>query len=165
MKELLLVFLLALVVGSIINGCLRNTQEPATDPDRQASASQGAGHNATSRELPGLKPVAALVGDTSDTDFAHDVLSSGQPVLVDFWADWCGPCKEMAPVINELASQYQGRLTVLRLDVDDNPATSGRYEVMGIPTFAIFKEGRLAARITGAVPKEQLVSAVERCLN
>ncbi|MBI3326240.1 MAG: thioredoxin [Nitrospinae bacterium] len=90
----------------------------------------------------------------TDSTFAQEVLQSKQPVLVDFWADWCGPCKAIAPVVEELAGAYEGQLKVLKLDVDENPRTASAYRVQSIPTLLVFKDGKPAERIVGAVPKK-----------
>jgi thioredoxin 1 len=93
----------------------------------------------------------------TDDTFAQEVLQSTLPVLVDFWADWCGPCKAIAPIVEELAREYGGRRTVLKLDVDENPQTASAYKIQSIPTLLVFKDGRLAERIVGAVPKQVIV--------
>jgi len=101
------------------------------------------------------------VVEVSDTSFDEEVLQSDTPVLIDFWAPWCGPCKTIAPVVEELAAQYAGRLKVVKMNVDDNPQTPSRYGVRGIPNLILFKGGQVADQIVGAVPKQQLVKAVD----
>ena len=93
--------------------------------------------------------------------FAQEVLQSTPPVLVDVWADWCGPCKAIAPIVEELAREYEGRLTVMKLDVDENPRTASTYQVQSIPTLLVFKDGKLAERIVGAVPKQVIVDKLQ----
>lgn len=93
----------------------------------------------------------------SDTSFASEVLSSSTPVLVDFWADWCGPCKTIAPVLEEIASEKNGQLTVAKLDVDANPETPREFQVVSIPTLILFKDGQPAKRIVGAKGKAALL--------
>lgn len=100
----------------------------------------------------------------TDADFEAEVLKSELPVFVDFYADWCGPCKMMAPLVKELAEVYDGRVKVGKMNVDENPDTSIRYRVMSIPTFMIFKNGEKAESITGAVSKNELAAAIERAL-
>jgi thioredoxin 1 len=86
------------------------------------------------------------------------------PVLIDFWAPWCGPCKAIAPVVDELAGVYDGRLKIVKMNVDDNPQTPSKYGVRGIPNLLLFKSGAVADQIVGAVPKAHLVRAIDRAL-
>jgi thioredoxin 1 len=104
------------------------------------------------------------VAEVSDGSFDQDVLQSDVPVLIDFWAPWCGPCKAISPVVEELAGEYQGRLKVMKMNVDDNPQTPSRYGVRGIPNLILFKGGQVADQIVGAVPKGHLVKAIDRTL-
>ena len=96
----------------------------------------------------------------SDDTFESEVLTSPLPVLLDLWAPWCGPCRAIAPMIDELAEQYAGRLKVVKLNVDDHPRTPLRYGVHGIPTLLLFKGGEVRQRIVGAVPKAHLIKAI-----
>lgn len=102
--------------------------------------------------------------NVGDQNFESEVLRSDLPVLVDFWAPWCGPCRTIAPVIEELARQYEGRLKVAKLNVDENPVTPSRYGVRGIPNLVIVQGGSVREQIVGAVPKSRLVEAIERVL-
>jgi thioredoxin 1 len=102
------------------------------------------------------------VREVTDNAFAQEVLQSIPPVLVDFWADWCGPCKAIAPIVEELAREYEGRLKVMKLDVDENPRTASTYKVQSIPTLLVFKDGMPAERIVGAVPKHVIVDTLHR---
>jgi thioredoxin 1 len=94
---------------------------------------------------------------TTDDSFESDVLKSGKPVLVDFWAEWCGPCKQIGPALEEIAAEMGERVTVAKLNIDDNPMTPGRYGVRGIPTLMVFKDGKVAATMQGARPKSKIV--------
>ncbi|MCH7569432.1 MAG: thioredoxin [Deltaproteobacteria bacterium] len=106
----------------------------------------------------------AEITQVGDTDFEAEVIKSQLPVLVDFWAPWCGPCKSIAPLIEALAKEYEGKLKVTKLNVDDNPTTPSRYGVRGIPNLMIFKDGTVKEQIVGAVPRGRLVDAIERTL-
>lgn len=100
------------------------------------------------------------VTEVSDSTFEQEVLQAKLPVLIDFWAEWCGPCKAIAPVIDELAGEYGGKLKVVKMNVDENPQTPSRFGVRGIPNLIIFKNGAVAQQIVGAAPKPQLVKAI-----
>ena len=97
----------------------------------------------------------------NDANFKQEVLEESLPVLVDFWAVWCGPCLRLAPVIEQIAKEYKGKLKVCKLNVDDAPKTAASYEVMSIPTLAIFKKGKVVDKIVGALPKKELESAIK----
>jgi thioredoxin 1 len=94
---------------------------------------------------------------TTDDNFEADVLKSGKPVLVDFWAEWCGPCKQIGPALEEIANEMGDRVTVAKLNIDENPMTPGRYGVRGIPTLMVFKDGKVASTKVGAMPKSKIV--------
>ena len=96
------------------------------------------------------------VSKVSDKDFETEVLQSAQPVVVDFWAEWCGPCRMIAPALEEIAGTMNGKVKIVKLNVDENPATAAKYGIMSIPTLMIFKNGELASRQVGAAPKQKL---------
>jgi thioredoxin 1 len=98
--------------------------------------------------------------EITDANFQEEVLNSSQPVLVDFWAVWCGPCKMIAPVVEEIAKEYNGKLKVGKMDVDSNPDTSVKFGIRSIPTLMIFKGGRVVEQIVGALPKRNLLEKI-----
>lgn len=98
---------------------------------------------------------------TTDDSFEQDVLASEQAVLVDFWAEWCGPCKMVAPILDEIADEYAGKLKVVKLDIDSNPAMPRRFGVRGIPTLMVYKAGEVEATKVGAVTKSQLAAFID----
>ena len=103
----------------------------------------------------------ANVSEVSDATFDTEVLQSSTPVLIDFWAPWCGPCRAIAPIVDELATEYAGKLKVVKMNVDDNQQTPSRYGVRGIPNLILFKNGKVHEQIVGAVPKSRLAQAVQ----
>ena len=106
------------------------------------------------------KPIAI-----TDDSFQADVIQAEKPVLVDFWATWCGPCQMIAPILEEIADEYKDHVTVAKMDVDVNPVTPGQLGVMGIPTLILFKQGEAVERITGYMPKDRLVAKLTPHLN
>lgn len=97
----------------------------------------------------------------SDATFDNDVLKADGPVLVDFWADWCGPCKMIAPILDDISKDYAGKLKVAKLNIDENPATPPKYGIRGIPTLMLFKNGNVEATKVGAVSKSQLTAFID----
>jgi thioredoxin 1 len=100
--------------------------------------------------------------EVSDATFDQEVLQSDQPVLVDFWAAWCGPCKALGPTVDEIATQYAGKVKVAKMDVDRNPSTPGRFGIRGIPALLFFKGGKVADQIVGYVPKDTIEKSIAR---
>ena len=101
------------------------------------------------------------ISHVGDADFASQVLGSDVPVLVDFWAEWCGPCKAIAPLLDDVAKAYAGKVKVVKVNIDENPQTPRQYAVRGIPTLMLFKDGELVATKVGALPKAQLTAFID----
>lgn len=102
-----------------------------------------------------------LIKHVSDDSFGTDVLKSDKPVLVDYWAEWCGPCKMIAPLLDDIASDYAGRLKVVKLNIDDNQKTPASYGIRGIPTLMLFKNGNVEATKVGALSRSQLITFID----
>ena len=102
------------------------------------------------------------VANVSDSTFEQEVLKSDIPVLVDFWAPWCGPCKAVAPVVEDLSKEFDGRLKVVKLNTDENPKTAQAYTIRGIPSLYLFKSGQVVEQVVGAVPKSTLSTAINK---
>ena len=111
--------------------------------------------------------MAENIANVTDNSFQAEVIdaSKSQPVMVDFWAEWCRPCHMLAPTVAEIANDYNGRLKVVKMNVDENVNAAGKFNIRGIPTLLIFKGGQVADQIVGAVPKEQIAKVVDRHLN
>jgi thioredoxin 1 len=108
--------------------------------------------------------MSANIAHVTDSSFEADVLQSTKPVLVDFWAEWCGPCKMIAPILEQVASHYGDRIKICKMDVDSNPETPGKFNVRGIPNLIIFKNGAVQAQKVGALSKTQLMEFIDSCL-
>jgi thioredoxin 1 len=105
--------------------------------------------------------VSERIIEVSDDSFEQEVLNAGEPVLVDYWAEWCGPCKTIAPALEEIAGEYAGKLKVVKLNIDDNPGTPPRFGIRGIPTLMLFKAGEVEATKVGALSKSQLTAFID----
>ena len=105
-----------------------------------------------------------LIKQVTDATFETEVINAGSPVLVDFWAEWCGPCKMIAPILDEVATSYQGKLQVAKMNVDDNREVPAKFGIRGIPTLMVFKDGQLAATKVGALSKAQLTAFIDQQL-
>lgn len=108
--------------------------------------------------------VSEKITHISDSTFEQEVLQNDQPVLVDYWAEWCGPCKMIAPILDEIADEYEGKLKITKLNIDDNPATPPKFGIRGIPTLMIFKDGDVAATKVGALSKSQLAAFIDQSI-
>ena len=105
-----------------------------------------------------------MVNDITDADFEEEVLQSGQPVMIDLWAPWCGPCRMIAPIVDKLAETYEGRVKMFRLNIDENPQTAIKYHVMSIPTLLFFKDGEAVDTVVGAVPERSIAPKIDALL-
>lgn len=145
MKDLLICFVIALVLGSIWSGM------------QQGSDSQGAGGESNQSSEGPVAPLAS----TNDSNFQSEVLDQSQPVLVDFYTQSCPHCKRMAPVLGQVAQQYSRTLKIVKMDIMDNPATSHKYDIGGVPAFLLFDKGKVVASFVGEMPKGKLLSLIK----
>ncbi|MGN6522466.1 MAG: thioredoxin [Actinomycetes bacterium] len=108
--------------------------------------------------------MGANTSDVTDATFSDEVLSSSTPVLVDFWAEWCGPCRQVSPILDEIAGEHRDKIRVVKLNIDENPATAAKYGVMSIPTMNVYQGGEVVKTIVGAKPKPMLLKDLEAFL-
>lgn len=180
MKEVMIAFIVALFVGACLNGLgmaffvekpltpaqtssNRATEESTDVPsfftadDADSSTDRSSTSNSGSGQI--------SVTETDQDKFSKEVLLASKPVLVDFYADWCGPCKQMSPVIEKLANQYDGRLQVYKVNIDKNPRLVAKYNIQSIPTFIIYKNGASVESFAGSMPRAELSAAIDKHLN
>jgi thioredoxin 1 len=119
---------------------------------------------AVSQTPKGTPMASALIKHVTDATFEADVLKSAQPILVDYWAEWCGPCKMIAPILDEVSTAYEGRLNIAKMNVDENREIPAKFGIRGIPTLMLFKDGQLAATKVGALSKAQLIAFIDQQL-
>lgn len=155
MREVLISFLFALVVGSAVNGYLRPSATADAEP-KSTGAGAGSG-TAIAKAGPAL-------AETNAANFQTDVLASTTPVLVEFSASWCAPCRIMKPTMSQLASDYQGKVKIFRLDVDGNPTVADQYKVKVLPTFMLFQNGKPVETSSGFQAKEDLAASIDKHL-
>jgi thioredoxin 1 len=164
-----------LMAGSLLCGCssetVRSTPGPTVEPvvgpmdapDADEPAEPASGDEMASDAVAESAETGGPLKVT-DQDFEEKVLRSSTPVMVDFWAEWCPPCRALAPTVDALASEYQGRVVVAKLDTDANPETPEKYEITGIPTMLFFKDGQLVERLVGNQPKDAIVKVLDSML-
>lgn len=158
-KELMITFFACLVIGAVMNGS--PPQPPAGETTATPVAEQSSSESENAEEAP---PGEQKALETSDASFDQDVLQSNVPVLVDFKASWCQPCKHMAPVVEKLAEQYDGKIKVYIVDTDSSPGLKEKYQINALPTFMVFRGGRSVASHTGQMPQEMLAGVIDRQL-
>jgi thioredoxin 1 len=121
-------------------------------------------HASPAQFMGGILMASDAIVEITDSNFDQMVLKADQPVMIDFWAAWCGPCRALAPIVDEVAKQYSGKIVVGKMDVDKNPATAQRFGVRGIPTLLVFKGGQVREQIVGYVPKDRIEKAIDKNL-
>ncbi|MBX9568220.1 MAG: thioredoxin [Candidatus Obscuribacterales bacterium] len=153
-KDMVIAFLVCIIIGAMLNGGLFGASAPPTPaptPTTEQSTTDPGNTEASSTAAP----------ETSDANFDQDVLQSQLPVLVDFSAPWCAPCREMGPIVDQLAHDYEGKVKVYKVDTDQNPLLKEKYQIQAWPTFMLFKDGKQQGQYTGAMPKDSLASVID----
>ncbi len=153
MQEFLIAFLIAVIVGSVVNGCSGTAPDTTTPSTSTGQAEQPPSTNTQS--------AFSQIADVSESTFGDEVLKSSQPVLVEFGAKWCVPCKKMAPILEQLASEYSGKLKVVKVNADENQSLAEKYTTGELPTIVVFTQGVAREKLVGEVPKERLVSLLK----
>src|SRR5262249_31474303 len=144
---------------------MRNDSWPARSPDGPVTVSRAGLHQATAG--PGKREGAPSVGAmkiVTDASFEADVLKNDKPVLVDYWAEWCGPCKMVAPVLDAIAAEHGDKLEIVKLNVDENPEVTQKYRILNIPTLGVFQNGEVVKELVGARPKSALLRELSEFL-
>ena len=153
-KDMVIAFLVCVIIGAMLNGGLFGSSAPPT-PTPAPTSSESAPSGSTEESPSNAAP------ETSDASFDQDVLQSSLPVLVDFSAPWCAPCREMGPIIDQLAQDYEGKVKIYKVDTDQNPLLKEKYQIHTWPTFMVFKDGMQQTQVTGAMPKDSLASVID----
>ncbi|MBX9771152.1 MAG: thioredoxin [Candidatus Obscuribacterales bacterium] len=148
MREALITFLFALVIGAMINGSNGPAISHAPNTLQQETPTED----------------SSLVSAVTQAGFDSEVLQSENPVLVEFWATWCGPCKRMKPVVDEIAKEFEGKLKTVKVDIDAEPELASKFNVNGVPTLVLFKDGRVVTTLSGVIAKESLAEQINHVL-
>jgi thioredoxin 1 len=167
-KELMISFFLCVVIGAMMNGVppaqtpAAENAAPAEQTQTQTQTSSETGEEAATPAGSSNSDIKA--SDTSDASFDKDVLQANVPVLVDFGASWCQPCQNMAPIMDKLAQQYNGKIKVFKVDTDQNPGLKDKYQINALPTFMVFRGGHSVTLNTGQMPQEMLAGVIDKQL-
>ncbi len=170
MKKSILIAIAAVLTGSLAFGavCLQSKAQneaakESNQPDPQADKTEKA--RSTENAQPAEGAANGTVKHSSADNFKADVLEAKQPVLVDFYAPWCGPCRAMAPILEELAGEYKGKVAIVKVDVDENQELAAKYEIRGIPALKVFKNGKIVNEVTGMISKSELATILDSVNN
>lgn len=170
MKKSIIIAIAAVITGSLAFGavCLQSKAQneaakESNQPDPQSEKTDKARNTENTQSAEGA--ASGMVKHSSADKFKADVLEAKQPVLVDFYAPWCGPCRAMAPVLEELAGEYKGKVTIVKVDVDENQELAAKYEIRGIPALKVFKNGKIVNEVTGMISKAELATILDSVNN